>query len=175
MSDRVALQVCRIAPHFRTALIVGSDAGAAAAAARELHRQSPLASLPLRPTTTLHFLIDEVLFIPGLERLELSAQDALLTRLKHLGRSRRVIFASARCLRGLVSAGRFRQELYDKVATLEIRLDEAQLNPASIDRLDTVIERHVLDVLDRCAGNKLKAAELLGISRSTLYRMLDTA
>ncbi len=58
--------------------------------------------------------------------------------------------------------------------TVLTRPSEEQTNGGGSVRLQDVVERHVFDVLKGCGGNKLRAAEMLGISRSTLYRLLET-
>lgn len=69
------------------------------------------------------------------------------------------------------------------------RIDLPTLNPApestpqpqalptadNDPNLDRAIMRHIQKVLAQAEGNKLRAAKLLGISRSTLYRLLDNA
>jgi DNA-binding NtrC family response regulator len=55
----------------------------------------------------------------------------------------------------------------------EMRDASGRALPAGGMRLQEVVERHVLQVLEECGGNKVRAAEVLGISRSTLYRMIE--
>ena len=203
------------------------------------------------------------LFLDEIGEMPLEVQGELLRVLRRLEWSQdrlsatqkpgvRMIASSSQEIRGLVSAGRFRQELYRRIATLEITVpplkermedlpelagdflgrfalmygkrveriaedamerlmthrwpgnvrelenlmrnsvllsDGVELlvrdlpefaadlrgdsTTGGVMKLEDVVERHVLHVLKICSGNKLRAAEVLGISRSTLYRMLE--
>ena len=249
--QRLRLQVERIAPHFRIALLIGEPGVGKRAIAHKMHRASPVASDPFTVIDSNDFARQSqppstrgTVYLPGLDNLQPASQGKMIRTIKSLNRETRIVVASHHDLRGLVSAGRLRYDLHESVGTLEIRVPSLRSRsedlsliilsmlrrlsrpdfPADISpdalfaltqhpwpgnleelrstceslletgklitrtdlplleeepiqappaRLEEAIHRHVLDVLQSYSGNKLRAAEALGISRSTLYRMLD--
>jgi DNA-binding NtrC family response regulator len=261
---RLRVQVRRIGPHFRTVLVRGESGTGKELVARALHTMSHVADEPfvvchameIEKAVSSRIKVSQrgALFFDGISTMNLEAQEQLLRALAETEqRSELRIIASTReDLKILVSTGRFRQDLYQRLATVEIlvpplrermedipalarhfldrfavlcgrrvheiaegamermqryrwpgnvreletvlrhgalQTEDQVLGPhhlpeleselatpatgASV-RLEDVVHQHVLRVLSDCGGNKLHAAELLGISRSTLYRMLES-
>jgi DNA-binding NtrC family response regulator len=271
---RLRLQIERIGPHFRTVLVRGEMGTGKELVARALHERSGRA--PESFVVCHAAALDEpaedegrdwlrgqkpsadarTLFVEGAEELSVAGQRRLLHVLEQKV-SPRVIVSTAEDLRSLAVAGRFRQDLYHRLAMVEIvveplrnrredipdlamhfverfalqyernveaiaqdamerlrnhgwpgnvrefenvmrngvlRCEGTALSVEDLSslmwlampigesrptqqemptRLQDVVEQHVVRVLRECSGNKVRAAEVLGISRSTLYRMLE--
>ena len=132
-----------------------------------------IASTPLNERREdLDAVIGEVLRRIGGDR-ELSLADEALARMKEhiwpgdIAEVEKVLWEAVRSAGGsdLIEAEHLPRLL---------QADDIMVATGSMERLEDVVQQHVLGVLTRCGGNKLRAAEVLGISRSTLYRMLET-
>jgi DNA-binding NtrC family response regulator len=143
-TNRLRLQIRRIGPHFRTVLVRGEVGTDKELVARALHGTSPvrdrqfvvgdavtfedvLAECERHPTSSPR----STLFLDGVDEMSLAMQDRLLRALQEheATHSRqdasrtmdsRMIASTSEDLRVMASTGRFRQELYQRLATVEI-------------------------------------------------------
>lgn len=60
--------------------------------------------------------------------------------------------------------------LEDLPAYLREAQSEKTLEPLSIE---DVMKKHIMEILGTCAGNKSRAAKILGVSRRSLLRKLE--
>jgi len=132
------LQLRRVAPLYRTAVLLGEPGSGAEFAARVLHELSPAAHQPFlvfpaadaedrfharNPYARNPCPSEGVIFLPELERLSLAAQNGLLQMLRRRGsRSPRMVAACSRSLRTLVAATGFNPELASALGAIQIAL-----------------------------------------------------
>ncbi len=186
---RLRMQVQRIAPHFRSVLIHGERGTGKELVARTLHAARGHAGEPfllrnatameacLRVETPVGMFADGAhrgtLFLDGVDGLSLPAQDWLLRILgweepapgarSHLSRiEMRVIASTTEDLRTLVAAGRFRQTLYQKLATVEIAVPPLRNRTGDIPEL----AGYFLDRFARLYGKNVAA-----IASETMRRL----
>ena len=147
---RLRLQIARIAPHFRIALLTGEPGCGKHAVARHMHAASPVADRGFAVIQAAEFAEGSrpaeaggTMYLPELDTLDPVAQVRLLRSLKTLDRDTRVILACRCDLKGMASAGRLRADLYERVGTLQIRIAPLR------DRLDDLdlITRNMLQRL----------------------------
>ncbi len=178
-------QIRRVAPHFRTALIVGATGTGKELAARALHSLSPASARFVACNCSaiveslfeselfgyvkgaftgaaqdkagfLEFACGGVLFLDEIGDMPLACQNKLLRVLENHEFQRvgspalhhadvRIVAATNRNLRELMSRGLFREDLYYRLSMVEIEL------PRLADRKEDLpyLERHFLDKFAR--------------------------
>lgn len=163
--QRLRLQVRRIGPHFRTVLVKGEPGTEKELVARALHSMTQNPAAPFVACTAAEFEVSlnrniesdlasswmtvcrgGTLFLDEISEMQLKAQGRLLDALKkhELGSNRfessqkpnlRIIASTSEDLRTMVSTGRFRQELYQRLATVEIAVPSLRERMDDLDEL----------------------------------------
>jgi DNA-binding NtrC family response regulator len=150
---RLRVQVRRIGPHFRTVLVRGEAGTGKALVARALHTMSHGADEPFLVCHAMEVektasrrtkvLQRGTLFFYGINTMNLEAQKQLLRTLAEMEQrsEQRIIASTSEDLKILVSTGRFRQDLYQRLATVEISL------PPLRERIEDLpaLAKHLLD------------------------------
>ncbi len=170
-------QIRRVAPYFRTALLIGERGCGEEAAARILHQLSPLNHRPFVNLTPAEadllfgehptpdtFAANGMFYIPRPERLPRTAQTALLRLIRKRGpQAPRIVAFAERGLRPLVSASGFSSELADCLGALRIAI------PPLRDRREDIPQllAHILQGISTQSGSALPqlAPDLLDAAR----------
>jgi DNA-binding NtrC family response regulator len=164
---RLRLQIERIGPHFRTVLVRGEMGTGKELVARALHEQSGRSpeSFVVCHSGSLEELISKgvdadrslmrmaglgTLFVDGVEELSSVAQRQLL-RLLEQRICPKIIVSTCRDLRSMAAIGGFRQDLYHRLAMVEIAVEPLRRRTEEIPRLvmhfvekfSSLYERHV--------------------------------
>lgn len=143
-TERLRLQIERIGPHFRTLLIHGEIGTGKELVARGLHHRSTNAASPFilcHSTASWQAIQTQrpcTIFIDGVDEIPLQTQAHLLHLIgdrAYLRSHRRIIASARQSLKRLIAAGRFRSDLYHRLATIEIVIEPLRRRPDDIPPL----------------------------------------
>lgn len=145
--------VIRLAPHARATLVSGETGTGKSTVARTLHRLGPQRGGAFLMTTGAEEWgssgASATVFLPGVDGLGLDAQASLARELADaaqapVGEGLHVIAATDRDLRGAISEGRFRAELYYRLTVFAVHL------PPLRERADDIPELAAAFLRDTC-------------------------
>ncbi len=155
--------MARLAPHARATLVSGETGTGKSTIARALHQLGPQRSGAFQtaagPDAWIHADPSSTVFLPDVGDLPVGAQAGLSRALAEsadaaVGAGLHVVAATVRDLRSDIAAGRFRADLYYRLAVFELHL------PPLRERRDDIPALAVLFLRNSCARLRLPHKQL---------------